>query len=214
MMNSSRPRGRGRPAGPSTTRDDILRVARRRFLAEGYQRVTLRSIAAEAGVDVALLSHYFGSKSGLFGATMQLAANPAARLDTAMQGGDITTVPVRVLRMLITTWDDPVIGAGLRAMAEVATREPEVNRGLREMVEREIVARFAERIGGADATARAAVAASHAMGIIFGRYVLRVEPLASMPADELVARAAPSLQVAMTGGRGRPVPGRRAGSGY
>ena len=212
-MNSSRARGRGRPAGPSTTREDILRVARRRFLTDGYQRVTLRSIAAEAGVDVALVSHYFGSKSGLFGATMQLAANPAARLDKAMQG-DITTLPVRVLRMLISTWDDPVIGAGLRAMAEVATREPEVNRGLREMVEREIVARFAERIGGADASARAAVAASHAMGIIFGRYVLRVEPLASMPADELVARAAPSLQVAMTGGRRRPVRGGRVSGGY
>jgi AcrR family transcriptional regulator len=208
-MNSprgrGRARGRGRPSGPTTARADILRVARRRFLADGYQRVTLRSIAAEAGVDVALLSHYFGSKSGLFGATMQLAANPAARLDEAMRG-DIATLPVRVLRMLVTTWDDPVIGAGLRAMAEAATREPEVNRGLREMVEREIVGRLADRIGGADATARAGIAASHTMGIIFGRYVLRVEPLASMPADELVARAAPALQVAMAGRRRRPVP--------
>jgi AcrR family transcriptional regulator len=212
-MNSSRPRGRGRPTGPSTTREDILRVARRRFLADGYQHVTLRSIAAEAGVDVALVSHYFGSKSGLFGATMQLAANPAARLDEAMHG-DIATLPVRVLRMLITTWDDPVIGGGLRAMAEVATREPEVSRGLREMVEREIVTRFAERIGGADATARAAVAASHAMGIIFGRYVLRVEPLASMPADELVARAAPSLQVAMIGKRRHPLRAPRVTTGH
>lgn len=210
-MNSSRSRGRGRPAGPSTTREDILRVARRRFLDDGYQRVTLRSIATEAGVDVALVSHYFGSKSGLFGATMRLAANPAAKLDEAIRG-DFATMPTRLLRTLVTTWDDPVIGAGLRAMAEAATREPEVNRGLREMVEREIVGRLAERIGGPDASARAGIVATHAMGIIFGRYVLRVEPLASMPADELVARAAPALQLAMTGGRGRrPAPphGRR-----
>lgn len=204
-MNYSASRARGRPRGPSTTREDILRIARRRFLAEGYQRVTLRSIAAEAGVDVALLSHYFGSKSGLFGATMQLAANPAEKLEEAIRGGDFATAPRRMLRTLIATWDDPVIGAGLRAMAEAATREPEVNRGLREMVERELIGRLADRIGGADATARAGVVASQMMGIIFGRYVLRVEPLASMPADELVLRAAPALQAAIRS----PGPGQR-----
>lgn len=212
MMNYSGTRSRGRPRGPSTASEDILRIARRRFLADGYQRVTLRSIAAEAGVDVALLSHYFGSKSGLFGATMQLAANPAEKLDEAIRG-DFATAPRRVLRTLISTWDDPVIGAGLRAMAEAATREPEVNRGLREMVEREIIGRLADRIGGADATTRAAVVATQLMGIIFGRYILRVEPLASMPADELVQRAAPALQAALAWGgpsQRRPTVQRRA----
>jgi AcrR family transcriptional regulator len=193
-------RGRGRPQGESTTREDILRVARRRFLADGYERVTLRSVAAEAGVDVALISYFYGSKSGLFGATMRISANPARLIEQATHG-DLASLPDRLLTKLVTTWDDPDVGAGLRAMAEAATREPEVSRVLREMVQTEIVARIAERVGGTDATARAGVVASQALGIIFGRYVLRIEPLVSMPADELVARVAPAMRAALSGPR-------------
>ena len=69
-------RGRGRPRGDTGSRAAILAVARRRFLAEGYDRVTLRSVADEAGVDVALVSYHFGSKKGLFGASLELPANP------------------------------------------------------------------------------------------------------------------------------------------
>lgn len=195
MMN--KPRGRGRPSGESRTRGDILQVARRRFLADGYQRVSMRSIAAEAGVDAALISYFFGSKSGLFAATMQVAANPGELVGEVVRG-DLPSLPQRLLRTLLTTWDDPTRGPALRAMAEAAARDPEVNRLLREMAQREIVGRLAERIGGADATRRAAMVASQAIGIIFGRYVLAVEPLASMPVDEFVARAAPAMRAALT----------------
>ncbi len=198
MMNKSPARGRGRPSGGSTTREEILAVARRRFLAEGYQRVTLRSVAAEAGVDAALISHFFGSKSGLFGATMQLSVNPAEVIAMVVQG-PLAGLPTRLLTALVTTWDDPARGAGLRAMAEAATREPEVNRLLRELVEQEIMARLAERIGGPDATRRAGMVICQVMGIVFARYVIGIEPLASMPADELVARAAPAVRAVLLG---------------
>lgn len=197
-MNKTR--GRGRPAGPSHTREQILDVARRRFLAEGYQRVTLRSIAAEAGVDVALISYFFGSKSGLFGATMSLSVNPARAVASALPG-DLNALPERLLTVLVTTWDDPDRGPALRAMAEAGARDPDVRRLLRELVYGEIIARLAERLGGADATARAGMAAAQIVGIIFGRYVLRLEPLASMPAEEVVRRSASAMRAALAGPR-------------
>lgn len=200
VMN--KPRRRGRPSEDSGTRTRIVEVARRRFLAEGYQRVTMRSIAAEAGVDAALISYFFGSKSGLFGATMQLSVNPAEVIKAAV-GGPVAGLPARLLTAMVTTWDDPERGTGLRAIAEAATREPEVTRLLRELVEREFLALLAERIGGADATRRAAMVISQIMGIVFARYVIGIEPLASMPADELVARAAPALQAVVLGPRPR-----------
>lgn len=198
MMN--KPRGRGRPSADSGTRERILDVARRRFLADGYQRVTLRSVAAEAGVDAALISYFFGSKSGLFGATMQLSVNPAQLIAWAVDG-PLSGLPNRLLTAMVTTWDHPERGAGLRAIAEAATREPEVTRLLRELVEREFLARIAERIGGSDATRRAAMVISQVMGIVFGRYVIGVEPLRSMPADELIARATPALRAVLLGPR-------------
>jgi AcrR family transcriptional regulator len=193
-MNNSEPRGR-RPGSPDT-RQVVLDVARRRFLDNGYQAVTMRSIAAEAGVDVALISYFFGSKRGLFGATMALEANPALVLAEAL-AGDLNTLPERILRALITTWDDPRRSAPMRVMIAGAVADPGIARLLREVVETEMIARIAERLGGPDATARASVAAVQAIGLIFERYLLQAEPLASMPADELVARMTPAMRAAL-----------------
>ena len=94
-MNKSR--SRGRPRGTSTTKDDILAAARRRFLEHGYDGVTLRAVATDAGVDVALISYYFGSKKGLFGAAMALGANPALLLAGELQG-PLNSLPERLVR--------------------------------------------------------------------------------------------------------------------
>jgi AcrR family transcriptional regulator len=195
-------RGRGRPRNPTGAREQILDVARRRFLAEGYARVSLRSIAEEAGVDVALISYHFGSKNGLFGAAMQLPVSPPQILATALTG-PLTGLPERLIRTVVATWDDPVRGAALRALAEAAIRDPDVARLFREMAEREMIGRIADRLGGADAARRGAVAASQIAGLIFLRYVLQLEPIASMSADELVERIAPALGAALVGPRRR-----------
>jgi len=193
-MNNRRPRGR--PRGETGSKDAILAVARRRFLADGYDRVTLRSIAAEAGVDAALVSYHFGSKRGLFGAALQLPANPP-QIVAALLEGPMNTLPERLPRAVLAAWDDPARAVALRGFAQAVLFDPEFGRLFREMAEREMVARIAERLGGADASRRASVAASQVAGMIFARYVLRLEPLASMPADELVARMAPALRAAL-----------------
>lgn len=198
MLNKSR--GRGRPPGPSRTREEILAVARRRFFADGYDGVSLRSIAEEAGVDVALISYHFGSKKGLFGAALALTANPAELLAREL-GGPLNSLPERLVRKMINVWDDPVTGGPLRALLAGVVREPDVARLFREAVEREIIARIAERIGGPDATKRAGVAVTQIVGLLMTRYVLCLEPIASMPAGELSVRLAPTLRAALTGPR-------------
>src|SRR4051794_35161198 len=124
-MNKSRPRGR--PRQETGSRDAILTVARRRFLAEGYDKVTLRSIAQEAGVDVALVSYHYGSKRGLFGAALELPANPPELLAEALRG-PLPTLPERLLRSVLAAWGDPVRGPALRALAQAALFDPEVSR--------------------------------------------------------------------------------------
>jgi AcrR family transcriptional regulator len=204
----NKPRGRGRPAGRTETRNDILSVARRRFLADGYDRVTMRGVAEEAGVDSALISYHFGSKRGLFGAAMALAANPAEILVHQLDG-PLDSLPERLIRAVITVWDRPNSAGSLRTFVEAALREPEVARAFREMVEREMIPRIADRLGGADARRRAAMAMSQVAGLVIARYVLGLEPLASMPADEVVQRAAPALRAALAGVRPRRVHNER-----
>ncbi|MEU4820967.1 TetR family transcriptional regulator [Actinomadura sp. NPDC023710] len=188
--------GRGRRRGSPDTRETILAVARRRFLADGYGPVTMRSVAAEAGVDAALISYFFGSKKGLFGAVLGLVANPPEVLAGALPG-DPAELPERVLRALVATWDDPERGAPLLLMVRAAVQDPDLTRLVRDLLEREVVGRIADHLGGPDATARAGAFGAQLAGLIFVRYILAMEPVASMPPDELIRYLAPGLRAAV-----------------
>jgi AcrR family transcriptional regulator len=165
-------------------------------MADGYQTVTMRSIAGAAGVDVALVSYYFGTKQGLFSAAMSLPTNPV-EVVTAVLAGEVETLGERMLRSMLTVWDDGASGPPLRALAAAAVVDPDLGRVIREAVGREISTRLAKRIGGRGATARAATFTTQMAGVVFARYLLKLEPIASMPADEIVRRLAPSLQLAL-----------------
>jgi AcrR family transcriptional regulator len=194
-MNKTR--GRGRPRGTTTTKADILAAARRRFLDDGYDSVTLRAIAAEAGVDVALISYYFGSKKGLFGATMALGANPPELLARELHG-PLNSLPERLVRTVLRAWDDPETGPSLRTFLDALVREPQVARSFAEMMEQEMLPSIAVRLGDdADATRRASLVTSQIGGLILTRYVLRVEPVASMSHRELARRMAPGIRAAI-----------------
>ncbi|MGC4951943.1 TetR family transcriptional regulator [Actinomadura citrea] len=202
MMNKSGT-GRGRRRGSPDTRETILAVARRRFLTDGYGPVTMRSVAAEAGVDAALISYFFGSKKGLFGAVLGLVANPPEVLAGALPG-DPAELPERVLRALVGTWDDPERGAPLLLMVRAAVQDPDLTRLVRDLLEREVVGRIADHLGGPDATARAGAFGAQLAGLIFVRYILAMEPVASMPPDELIRYLAPGLRAAVHSPSRRP----------
>jgi len=187
---------KGRRPGRSDTREAILAAARRQFAEHGYDGTTMRAVAAEAGVDVALGHYYFGSKRDLFAAALALPVNPADAIASVIdQGAD--GLAERLVRLLLQVWDDPQTGAPLRAIVRSIESEAPLLRGF---VEREIVPRLAEAIPGPDATLRAAGAGTQLVGLIFSRYVIELEPIASAGPDELVALVAPSLQRYFDGG--------------
>jgi AcrR family transcriptional regulator len=183
---------RGRRPGKPDTRAEILRIAAKMFFANGYDGVTLRAIADEAGVDVALVSYYFGSKKGVFGAVLQLTANPA-EIVGGLLGGDPRTLARRLLSAGIAAWDDPVAGRPLVALIRSAAHDVALATVVREGVQREIVDKLADTIGGRDARRRASLFCSQMVGLIYARYVIGIEPLASMSGDELVRMYAPVM---------------------
>jgi len=211
MMNKPSGQGgpRGRRTGSPDTRSQILDVARTRFLAHGYRGVTLRAIAAEAEVDVALISYFFGSKKGLFGAAMDLSGNPAEHMVRQVEG-DLETLPERALLALLGLWSDAESGPPMRAMIGGAVQDEAIATVFKEMMEREVLGRLGDRIGGVDGHRRAAVFFSQMAGLIMTRYVLRLEPVASMPADEIVRLYRPSLRATLfePTHRARPGAGR------
>jgi AcrR family transcriptional regulator len=181
----NKPRGR-RPGAPDT-RERILEAARTVFLEKGYPGATMRAVAASADVDVALVSYYFGSKQGLFAAAMTLAVGPATVLEQALTGPP-EHLQERIIGAVITTWDDPRLGAPMRMLVAAALQDPALLRVVREYLEREVIARLAERLGGVDATARVTAFVATVAGVIFTRHLLGLEPLADMPPDELTRR--------------------------
>ncbi|MCL2780093.1 MAG: TetR family transcriptional regulator [Actinomycetia bacterium] len=192
----ARGRGRGRRAGRPDTREQILQAARQRFGADGYQAVSLRAIAKQADVDVALISYYFGSKRDLFAASVDLEVSPPQVLREELSG-DPDRLAERILARLIAVWDDPQQGAPLVAMLTAILQEPRFGKQGREFVEREILRAIADHIGGIRARYRASAIASTLLGLLVSRYIIHLEPAASMPADEIVRAYAPLLRSAL-----------------
>jgi len=183
-------KSRGRRPGSSGTREAILEAARERFAAHGYDRTRIRDVADDAGVDAALVHYFFKTKDGLFGAAMELPFSPAERLGHAVaQGPD--GVGERIVRSLLEVWDehrDALVG-----LLHGATAHEGAANSFREFVTREMVGRLA-LVARDQPDLRANLAASQIVGLILARYVIGLQPLASMTHDEVVALLAPTLQ--------------------
>ena len=171
-------------------REAILDAARRQFAEQGYEGATMRAIARDAGVDPALVSYYFGSKSGLFMESLRLPVNPAEAIEAVLAEGT-RGLGERLVTRFLQVWDNPVSGEPIIGVLRSAASRPEL---LREFVERQIVPRLASAFGGPDAELRASAFASQMLGLALARYVLRAEPLASAEPAQVVALIGPTLQ--------------------
>jgi AcrR family transcriptional regulator len=189
-VSSSRPRGR-RPGG-SDTRDAILHAARERFARHGYDRTRIRDVAADAGVDAALVHYFFKTKDGLFVAAMELPFRPADVIAPVLAPG-VAGVGERIVRQVLTVWDAPANRAALLALVQGASAHPGAAQALREFLRREMIGRLAA-VAVADGELRANLAASQIIGLIAARYIAQVEPLASLPVEEVVPLVGPTLQ--------------------
>ncbi|MFJ4963318.1 putative DNA-binding transcriptional regulator [Streptomyces sp. ADI96-02] len=199
--------GRGRRRGRPDTRKTIVDAARSRFLEDGYHAVTLRSVAADADVDIALIGYYFGSKKGLFGAALALPANPAELLADLLRSGDHSDFPERAARTVLRAWDDPRTGPELLSLLRRAGVDGSLSVLLREVLEAEVIRPLGALLGGSDAPQRAASFSAIMTGLVTSRYLLRLDPIASMSTEDVVAHITPLLGQALRGpGRTRRPP--------
>lgn len=188
----------GRRAGNSGARDAILEAARASFTANGYDGATIRDVARRARVDPALVHHYFGPKRQLFAAAVDLPVDPRPVI-AAIVAGDRDTVGVRLARTFLSVWDAETNRSPMVALIRSATSNEQAATMLREFITREIFGNVTAGLEVPQPQLRASLAASQMMGVALLRYVLRVEPLASLPGDRLADMIGPTLQRYLTG---------------
>ena len=189
---------RGPRAGGADTRQAVLDAARARFSAHGYDGTKLRDVAADAGVDVALVSYFFGSKDGLFTAAMAMSVNPAELVEALLREG-ADGVGERLIRRLLALWDDPASGSPMVALVRSAATNEQAAELLRGFVQREVLLRLAAGIDAPDPELRAALAGSQIVGIVMARYIVGIEQIARCDPETLVAAVGPTLQRYLTG---------------
>lgn len=185
----------GRRAGNLDTREAILAVARRRFGTRGYDATSLRSIAAEAHVDPALLIHYFATKEGLFVAVMGMGMGkrPSELL------GDLGSLPLReaakkVVRVYLEMVDSDESRNAILSLVRSAVSNENAAGMLREFLSREFLGVVTSLCDKPDARLRASLIASQLIGIAMLRHVIQVDPLARAKREEIVALVAPKIE--------------------
>lgn len=188
----------GRRPGVSGTREAILGAARRAFAEHGYQHATVRGVADLAGVDPALVHHYFGTKQELFVAAVRLPVNPVEQL-MAVLNEDPEQAGRRMVETFLSVWDHAATQNPLLALIRSAVGDEHAAAMLREFITEEVLGQIAHRLGGADARLRATLVGSQIIGLAMARYIVKVEPLASAPPTQVVAAVGPTLQRYLTG---------------
>jgi AcrR family transcriptional regulator len=186
----------GRRPGAGGTRDKILGAARKHFATTGFEGGTVRGIATDAGVDPALVLHYFGSKDALFRAAVDFPVDPAEFIPKLLAPG-LEGLGERLARFFLDTWDSPAGRPLLGLIRSVVASEPAAAM-LREFVSREVLARIAVALKVDQPQLRASLAASQLIGVAMLRYVVKLEPLASAPSATVAAWVAPSIQRYLT----------------
>lgn len=192
------PGGPGRRPGHSSTREEIARAAREQFAAKGYDRVTLRAVAAQAGVDAALVAYFFGSKRELFDEVVNLPSDSPA-LMARLIDGDPRNVGERLARLVIEALDETGRRERILATIRTAAVEADTARMIGDKFTTELLEPVVCQLGVAQAPLRAALVMSQILGLTLARHVVGLEDLTSASQDELVAALAPTLQRYLVG---------------
>ena len=188
---------RGRRPGTPDTRAEVLAAARTSFAEKGFRGTTIRAVASAAGVDPALVHHYFGTKDDLFVAALQIPVDPREVLAPVVAAGP-DGAGERLLRTLLSVWDDPELQPGLVALARSIVSDNNaslVRDGFIPVVVGPVLASLVRD----RPEVRIPLVASQIIGLIVTRYVVALPPLALMPGEDVVARVGPTLQRYLTG---------------
>ncbi|MEV7518467.1 MULTISPECIES: TetR/AcrR family transcriptional regulator [Streptomyces] len=202
-MTPDAPRRRGRPSrrtadGTPAARDRILAAAREEFSARGYDRTPIRRIAQAAGVDPALVHHYFGTKDEIFAAAVDLSLELPAKALPALLADGPDGVGERVARLFLGFWEDPATRGPVLAVVRSALTHEAARDIMRRFVLRNLLEHVAAQVPVPGPTLRAELAASQLIGVAMLRYVLELEPLASADVETVITTVAPTLQRYLT----------------
>lgn len=195
----------GRRPGPTETRGQILAAARRLFGERGYEATTIRGIAGEAGVDPALVHHFFGAKEHIFVAAAEFPFDPEELLPSVIEGPR-DQIGRRLVGFFLSAWGDPAGRSAFLALIRSASSNEQAAAMLREFVTSALFGRITERLD--ISRLRVELVAAQLVGIALLRYILEVEPLASADDEEVIAIVAPVVQEYIIGLESAPQPSR------
>ena len=201
---TSSPRRGPRTGGDAHTREQILAAAREAFNERGFSGTSLRDIATRAGVDVALVSYYFGGKTALFGEAIEIPTKPADLVQQALVAPR-DRLGQELVRVVLTTWDDPAFITAMKGVVQLQVTNQDNWASLTAFYRDQILAPIADAAGGDAPEFRAAMAASPLIGLIAVRYLVGVPAVQSAPLETLVAEVGAQVQRWLTG----PLPGAR-----
>ncbi|SEC34938.1 TetR/AcrR family transcriptional regulator [Arthrobacter woluwensis] len=198
-------RRRGRRGGQADSRERILATARRLFAEHGFEGTSLRQVGREAGVDPAMVHHFFQGKDELFALSVELPADPADVL-AGVTSLDPRQRSEEIVRAVLRLWESPAqhsLVAFIRGTIGSRTKTAM----LREMVSRTILSRITAGLPGSpqQLALRGDLVASQMVGLMLTRYVVRLEPLASATPEEVVRQVAPTIERYLRGESGHTV---------
>lgn len=193
MTEQKPPRRRGRPRGVSDARGRIIAAAVDEFGEHGYDGATIRLIATRAGVDSALVHHYFGTKADLFAEAVGIPFRPDIDVPGIL-AGPRDEVGERLIRYVLEAFEKPEVRRRGVMLLRTAIGSKLTAPLLSGFLSRELLSRVARSLEVDDADLRASLVASQIGGMLIARYVLRLPALAGASVDELVERVGPTVQ--------------------
>ena len=176
------------------TRGVIIEAARRLFREHGYERTTVRDIAAEASIDPALVIRYFGSKDQLFvhAADIRLELPDLSAVDRSKVGTVLASHFMRI-------WESDGSNSGLPILLRSAASNEVAAELMRDIFGKQVAPRLQALGSGAEAQERAALVSSQLLGVALCRYILRLPPIVAMPVDQLAQAVGATIQRYLAG---------------
>ncbi|WP_037626268.1 TetR family transcriptional regulator [Streptomyces aureus] len=173
------------------TRAVILDAARRRFAAHGFERTTIRAVAADADIDPSMVMRYYGSKAQLFDAA----------LDIDLDLPDLSAVPAdgraeALVRHFLHRWEHDEAGDALLLLLRSAVTNEHAAGRMHAIFATQVAPALAGAAGPEQA-ARAGLVSAQLLGLALTRYILRIPTVTHLSPEQIVTTLAPAIRATL-----------------